>query len=227
MRTKQFRSILALAVVTASVATSLSPAQAFTWEDVLNTIRYGTEGAPATRSPQPSDSSSDTQQPDPQQNGDSNSFGDAQQVNSPKNSDTDSSPTSVSQCVKTSGADGEFFSQDSSESMVSVAQKAVKVSGKLYLGSYNFGTTCSIGAHPPDEKLRFGFAIPDNSGLSGARLTVYIDGQRRISKIISRGQVGKYTIDITGANSYAYSLDRIGDSSGYSSTQHIYYTTGF
>ena len=208
MKMKQFRPILALAVVTASVATSFSPAQAFTWEDVWNTVRYGTEGVPSKSSPQPSDNSS---------NGEFDSSGEIQPADPQKNKYTESSQTPSYKCVN-----GIFFTiigQDDAESMVSVGRKPIKVWGKFNLDSFRsqpYEETCSIEVHPTDEKLRVNLAIPDNSELYSARVTFYVDGQERISKIITRGQVGRYTIDLTGANSYAQKIQRInGDGSIY------------
>jgi conjugal transfer/entry exclusion protein len=43
MRTKYFRSILAVSTVAASITINLSPAQAFTWDDLMNTVRTGLE----------------------------------------------------------------------------------------------------------------------------------------------------------------------------------------
>ena len=206
MKTKQFRSILALAVVTASVATSLSPAQAFTWEDVWNTVRYGVEGVPAPKSPQTPDNSSD---------GQFDNSGEIQQPDPQKNKYTESSQTPANKCVN---ANTDRFikgiGQDDTESMVSVGRKPVNVVGKLNFNSFGFESqpyevTCSIEVHPADEKFRVSLTIPDNSELYSARVTLYVDGQEQISKIITRGQVGRYTIDITGANSFAYRIQRV------------------
>jgi hypothetical protein len=43
MKTEQFRSILAIIAVSVSITTNLSPAQAFTLDDLLNTVRKGLE----------------------------------------------------------------------------------------------------------------------------------------------------------------------------------------
>ena len=43
MKTEQFRSILAIIAVSVSIITNLSPVQAFTLDDLLNTVRKGLE----------------------------------------------------------------------------------------------------------------------------------------------------------------------------------------
>ena len=202
MKTKQFRSILALAVVTAAVATSLSPAQAFTWEDVWNTVRYGTEGVPSKSSPQPSDNSS---------NGEFDSSGEIQPADPQKNKYTESSQTPTYKCVYGNSL-LTLIGQDDAESMISVGLRPVKVWGKFTMDSFRsqpYEQTCSIEGHPTDEKFRVNLAIPENSELYSARVTLYVDGQERISKIVTRGQVGRYAIDLTGANSFAYKIQRV------------------
>jgi hypothetical protein len=189
MKIKRFRSILAVAVVVASITTSLSPAQAFTWEDAWNAIKRGYENAPSSNSPQ--QSNNETPQADPQTN----------------NNNIESSSIPSFKCVKVDGEGSYAIGQDESESTVSVGRNALKVWGKVYISPRTpYGETCSVEVHPSDEKIRLAFAIPDNSNLDNMRISIYVDGQQRISKIISRSQVGRYTIDITGANSYAYTL---------------------
>lgn len=43
MKMNQFRSILAVAVVAASIIASVSPAQAFTWDDLWGAVKKGVE----------------------------------------------------------------------------------------------------------------------------------------------------------------------------------------
>jgi hypothetical protein len=51
MKMKQFRSILVVTIIAASITASLSPAQAFTWDDLWNVVKSRAEGS---RQPDPS-----------------------------------------------------------------------------------------------------------------------------------------------------------------------------
>lgn len=196
MKMNQLRSILAVAVVAASVTASVSPAQAFTWDDLWNAVKRGYENAPSSNPSQESSGSNEATQVDPQ-----------------KNNYAESSPTPIINCVKANGRDSYNLGQDDTNSIVSVGRSAMKAysSISIYPGSPH-GTTCSIDVHPSDEKVAYAFAIPDNSGINNMRFTIYVDGQQKISKIISRGQVGRYMIDTTGANSYAFTLEALNGS---------------
>jgi hypothetical protein len=206
MKMNQFRAILAVAVVAASITTNLSPAQAFTWDDVWNTVKQ----AVSSDSPQQQPSSvNEAPQPDPapQNNFAESSFPSAQ-------SSTIASALQLS-CVKANGDDATGIGRDDSDAMISVGRNAIKVHGKVYISPENpHGGTCEIQGHPSSEKVALGYAIPDNSALENVRVSIYVDGQERISKIISRGQFRRYVFDITGASSYAYvlqPLDSIGE----------------
>jgi hypothetical protein len=202
VKTKQFRSILAVTVVAASITTSLAPAQAFTWDDFWQSFKQGLENSPSLNSPQQSEGSNETPQAAPLQN----------------NYTEPSSPTtsprlmtgrpSVINCVKANGSDIRGIGRDDPESMVSVGRRAIKVYGKvvIYTGE-PYGETCSIQVHPSSEKVALAFAIPDNSSLYNVRVSIYVDGQERISKIMSRGEFRKYIFDVTSASSYAYTLE--------------------
>jgi hypothetical protein len=111
-------------------------------------------------------------------------------------------------CIKANGADIRAIGRDDSDSMISVGRNAIKVYGKvvIYTGE-PYGETCSIQVHPSSEKVALAFAIPDNSSLYNVRVSIYVDGQERISKIMSRGEFRKYVFDVTSANSYAYTLE--------------------
>jgi hypothetical protein len=158
MKMKQFRSILAVAVIVASITANLSPVLA--------------------------------------------------------------SPLQAS-CIKSgnSASTVRGIARDNPDSMISVGRNAIKVYGTVdvYYGSI-YGETCSIQVHPSSEKVALAFAIPDNSNLGNVRVSIYVNGQERISKIMSRGQFRKYIFDVTDANSYAYTLEPIDDADG-----HVYF----
>ena len=235
MKTKQFRSILALAVVAASVATSLSPAQAFTLDDLVNAVKRGYESTPSSNSSQqPSNNESpqaggfnnDTPQPQttpPQNNNSGSSSPTPRQNNYSAPSSPTPQPTEVSRsarlrCVRVNGSDATRIGRDDSDSMISVGQRAMRAGAKIEVSDNNPAQrTCAIMRHPTSEKITQAFAIPDNSSITSARVSISVDGQERISRIISRGQAHKYTIDINGANSYAITLRVIGTDSFYAS----------
>jgi hypothetical protein len=209
MKTKQFRSILALAVVAASITTNLSPAQAFTWDELWGAVKTGVEKGFNNAAQSAAEQSNGSSQAAPEQNNYSEQSSSAPQQN---NDSAQSSPTPIINCVTASGRTA-YNTEGRSDSIVSVGRRAMKAHATVYIHPREPHTnTCSIDVHPSDEKFGLAFAIPDNSDLSNVRVTVYVDGQERISKIISRGQVGRYTIDVTGANSYAYTLQPLNDS---------------
>jgi hypothetical protein len=198
MKMKQFRAILAVATVAISTIASLLPAQAIPLDGVLASAGKSFVtgfGLPAQRVV--------VSQAAPQQN-------DYSELSSPtirKVIQRIATGRALEQnCVKANGAD--IRAIDDSESMVSVGRAAVKVYGKvvIYTGE-PYGETCSIQVHPSSEKVALAFAIPDNSTLYNVRVSIYVDGQERINRIMSRGQARKYIIDVTGANSYAYTLE--------------------
>ena len=217
MKIKQFRLILALAVVTASLTTSLSPAQAFTWEDAWNAIKRGYENAPSQQqsnneTPQTGGFSNDTPQPQitpqPQTTPQQNNYS---APSPPPRQPRRAFRSLQTSCVKASGSDITGIGRDDSDSIVSVGQRAVSVSAKTRIyANTPLQMTCAITRHPTDEKVRLALAIPDNSGLETVRVSIYVDGQEKFSKIMSRGQVRQKDIDITGASSYAYILQPIG-----------------
>jgi hypothetical protein len=216
MKMKQFRSILALAVVAASVTTSISPAQAFTWEELWGAVKTGVQKGfqdAAQSSAEKSNASNNSEAP--QETGGINN--EAPKTTSQQNIDSDSSPVFAFKCVLANGSDA-YTTQGANDSIVSVGRNATRTYTRIRIYPNNpHGQTCTIEAHPADEKLGFSFAIPDNSNLDRVRVTIFVDGQSRISKVISRGRVGRYTVDITGANSYAYTLESLsGDGTIYS-----------
>lgn len=228
MKMKQFRSILALAVVAAPIIVSLSPAQAIPLDEILDSAgksfvrgMFGMSGdrqessqsggfnndtpqpqATPSSSAQSSGFSNDSPQPQtpPQQNNNSASSPPPQQPRTPFRSLQTS-------CVKASNEDVRGIGRDDSDSMVSVGQRSVSVSTKTGIyANTPLQMTCAITRHPTDGKARIAFAIPDNSTLENVRLSIYVDGREIFSNIISRGQVRGKVVDITGASSYAYIL---------------------
>jgi hypothetical protein len=232
MKIKQFRSILAIAVVAASVTASVSPAQAFTWDDLWNAVKRGYENAPSSNSPQQSNGGGNET---PQSGGFNNETPQPQtapanpvpqQSNfNPSQSSTVPQPTSPQQpivqrlrarCVKVNGLDFEAIGRDSSESMISVGRRAVRVSSKFYISDNNpHERTCTILSRPASEKVGLVFAIPDNSSIENVRVSIFVGGREKISRIMSRGQLQNFTFDISGANSYATVIQPLNSSAGY------------
>lgn len=198
MKMNQFRSILAVATVAISTIASLLPAQAIPLDGVLDSAGtsfargFGLpdQGVLVSQAAPPQYDYSELSSPMIRKVVHRIAIGHALEQN----------------CVKANGAD--IRSIDDSESMVSVGRAAVKVYGKvvIYTGE-PYGETCLIQVHPSSEKVALAFAIPDNSTLYNVRVSVYVDGQERINRIMSRGQARKYIIDVTGASSYAYTLE--------------------
>ncbi|WP_310425470.1 hypothetical protein [Chamaesiphon sp. VAR_48_metabat_135_sub] len=231
MKIKQFRSILAVAVVAASITASISPAQAIPLDEVLDSagksfVRSFFGGGDKQESSQSGGFSNNTPQPQttpsslPQSGGFSNDTPQPQ-ATPPQNNNSAPSPSAPplrrvfrslqTSCVKASGSDMTGIGRDDSDSIVSVGQRAIKVGAKVAINVDSpFQMTCAITRHPTDEKLRLALAIPDNSGLETVRVSIYVNGQEKFSQIISRGQARQKDIDITGASSYAYILQPIG-----------------
>jgi hypothetical protein len=73
MKMNQFRSILAIATVATSITASSLPSQAFTWDDLWQSVKRGYENAqPSHSSPQPSNDSDNnftSQQEEANENG--------------------------------------------------------------------------------------------------------------------------------------------------------------
>ena len=226
MKIKQFRSILALAVVTASVTASLSPAQAFTWDDAWNAVKRGYENTPSSNSPQ-QQSNNET----PQTSGFNNDTPQPQTTRQQNNDSAPSAPTPSprrvfrslrTSCVLMAGNNVSAIGQDNSYPIVSVGQRFIQVTSRLWITNQNpHQTTCAITVHPTSEKVALGFAIPDGSTLGDVKVSIYVDGQVRIGTIMNRGQVRRYIFDVTGASSYAYTLEPL--SNGSNNVGDIYF----
>jgi hypothetical protein len=232
---KQFRSILAVAVVAASITASLSPAQAIPLDEVLDSAgksfvrgMFGMSGDRQESSQSGGFNNDKPQsQTTPSSSAQSGGFSnDPPQPQTTPQQNNNSAPSLPPQqprrvfrslqtnCVKASGSDMTGIGRDDSDSIVSVGQRAVPVHAKVNISSsIPFQMTCAITRHPTNEKATLAIAIPDNSKLENVRVSIYVDGQERFSKIISRGQVRGRVFDITGASSYAYILQPLGYSS--------------
>jgi hypothetical protein len=209
MKMKQFRSILAVAVVAASITASISPAQAFTWEELWGAVKTGVQKGFQDAAQSSAEKYNDSNNSDAPQAGGSNNETPETTITSQQNNDSESSPAPVFNCTLANG-NGFYKTQGADDSIVSVGRSAMKTYERVEIYPNNpHGSTCAIEAHPADEKIGFAFAIPDNSNLDRVRVTIYVDGQPRINKIISRGRVGKYTVDSKGANSYAFTLETL------------------
>jgi hypothetical protein len=183
MKIKQFRSILALAIVAASVTTSISPAQAFTWEELWGAVKTGVQKGfqdAAQSSAENSNTSNNSEAP--QAGGFSN---DTPQTPTPPPQNNNSAPSPSTpqrvrpirslqtSCVKASGSDMTGIGRDDSDSIVSVGQRAIKVGAKVVINVDSpFQMTCAITRHPTDEKVKLALAIPDNSGLETVRVII-------------------------------------------------------
>jgi hypothetical protein len=210
---KKFRSTLAIATVATSITASCLPSQAVTWDEIWGAIKEGYEKVTQPPPPQPKGSNNEAQQqpasadsPTPQQN---NYF---------EQSSTAPQPASQGiavKCISANGRELERIDRDSPESNISVGRRVVLVDVKanLFFGS-SYEKTCKILRHPASEKVRVGYAIPDNSTLTSARVIIYVSGQEKISKVVSVGQTSASTFDISGADSYAVVVQPI-DGSGY------------
>jgi hypothetical protein len=209
MRIKQFRSILAIATVAISIAASVVPAQAFTWDDLWQSVKRGYENSPSSNSPQQSSGSNEAPQSGrfnndtPQQA--TPAYNPASQQNNFNPYTTAAPQQSIRQslkenCISANGNYAEIIDRDSPESNISVGRKLIPVRYK-YSGS--FETTCSILRHPSSGKVSLGYAIPDNSNLIRARVSIYVNGQEKTSGILAVGQAKAFTANIAGAGSYA------------------------
>jgi hypothetical protein len=100
--------------------------------------------------------------------------------------------------------------------MISVGRRAVRVNTKFYISESNpHERTCTILSHPASEKVRLAFAIPDNSSVENVRVSIFVDGREKISRILSRGQLQIFTFDVSGSSSYATAIQPLNSSSGY------------
>jgi hypothetical protein len=231
MKIKQFRAILAVATVVTSIAASSLPAQAFTWDDLWNAVKKSGESSnQSNQSPESNGSNNQAQQ--------SGGFNnDTQQQPTaptnpvpPQNNPYQSTPSQTNSpaqqpniqrlainCISANGTDFESIDRDSPESNISVGRRPLRVSRKFNLYAWGNGSlerTCRILRHPSSEKVRVAYAIPDNSSLIRARVSIYVNGQEKTSGILVVGQARAFTADIAGASSYAVVVKPL-DGSGY------------
>jgi hypothetical protein len=210
MKLKQFRSILVVTIIAASITASLSPAQAFTWDDLWNVVKSRAEGS---RQPDPSPQpiGSDNQAP---------SDSDLSNSGSQQTNDTDKSSPAIqestgkleSKCIMSHGHPFRWIGEGEKNSMISVGQRPVNVYGSIDLNSTFqpiYGSTCQIESHPSDGKVSYSLAIPDVTNLYKVRLISYVDGQQRATIMIRAGQKRTLSIDIRGASSYAFQVQLV------------------
>jgi hypothetical protein len=216
MKMKQFRSILAVAVVATSITTSLLPAQAIPLDEVLDSAGKsfvrGLFGLPAERQQAPQSAGFNDRSPQPPMapaNPVSQQNNNPYQSSSPQPSSPRQQPNSQvlrANCISANGNNPENIDRDSPESSISVGRRLVRVFRKALILSDNsssYERTCRILSHPASEKLSVAFAIPDNSNLTRARVSIYVGGQEKARGMIFAGQARKYTVDLSGAHSYA------------------------
>jgi hypothetical protein len=223
MKMNQFRSILAVATVATSITASSLPSQAFTLDELWQFLNRGSENAqPSPGSPPQSNGASNET---PESGGFSNeapqqatpvSNPASQQNNS--NSYTSAPPQTISpaqqsstqklvtNCINANGSYFETINRDSPDSNISVGRRPFRVSNKVSVSTWlntSFERTCSILKHPSNGKIGMGFGIPDNSTLGSARVSIYVDGQEKVSGVVVAGQPRILSTDIAGASSFA------------------------
>jgi hypothetical protein len=220
MKIKQFRSILAVAIVAASITTSLLPAQAIPLDGILDSAGKsfvrGMFGLPPEQQETPQSGGFNNDKPQPQTTPanpvpQQNSFNPNPNQSLPAPQQPSTNPqqqniqTLASTCISANGNYPEVINRDSLDSTISVGRRPFRVFRRFNLLGYNasFQGTCRILRHPSSEKVRVGFGIPDNSNLGSARVSIYVDGQEKASGVLVTGQARAFTADIAGASSYA------------------------
>jgi hypothetical protein len=230
MKMEQFRSILTAAIVAASITTIILPAQAIPLDGVLDSAGKafvrGMFGLPAEQQETPQSGGFNNDKPQPQTTPTNpvpqqNSFNPNQSSPAPQQPSTNPQQQNIqtlaSNCIYANGNYLEIISRDSLDSNISVGRRPLRAVRKANLSSYggtSFEGTCRILRHPSSEKIRAGFAIPDNSRLVSARVNIYVDGREKASGILTVGQARAFTVDIAGANSYAVVVKPL-DGDGY------------
>jgi hypothetical protein len=211
---KRFLLILAMATMATPIILISTPVQAFTWDDLWRAVKRGYDNAPSLNSSQQSFGSDNNESP---QSGGFNN--DAQQpqsspINAAPQQNSSNSNQSIQpnrpnsqglrfKCINANGNNPEKIDRDSSDSNISVGRKLLRVVAKSYIGRDSSERTCRILQHPSSGKMRAAFAIADNSNLTRARVTIFVDGQEKMSRVLLAGQARQYTFDISGANSFA------------------------
>jgi DNA mismatch repair ATPase MutL len=228
---KKLRSILAIAVIATSVSVSISPAQALTWEEIWGAFKQGIQNQAQQQQQSSSNNSEAPQQQQSQQQQSSPNSSEApqqqsqqqqpqpQEQSAPQRNYAEQSSSEQrrspmprrmlrASCVKVSGYDPQWIDRDSQDSTISVGMRAIRSTSKLLIGwgGEYYQQTCGIQVRPSSGKVRVAYAIPDNSTLESVRVSIYVDGQEKVSRLLHRGQAQLFVADITGARSYAVSL---------------------
>jgi hypothetical protein len=206
--------ILTTVIVATSIIASSLPSQAVTWDDGLRILREVLGNPAQSNSSLPSNGTNNeggfNNDTSPPQTAPA-----TQQKQPNRPAQQPNSQTLAVRCIHANGNNGERIDRDSADSTISVGRRPLRVSSRasLMFGS-SYERTCKILRHPSSEKIRFGVAIPDNSDLTRARVSVYVAGQEKVSGILLAGQVRALTIDISGADSFAVVLKPL-DGNGY------------
>lgn len=91
---------------------------------------------------------------------------------------------------------------------ISVGLKGLTAWSKLDLSSFgsNFQylQTCKFTVN--SGKVRYTYAIPDNSGLTSATITAYLDGEKSSSITVSKGEVDTLDVNTSGFKSIAIEI---------------------
>jgi hypothetical protein len=213
MKMKQSRSILAVAVVAASITASISPAQAFTWEELWGAVKTGVQKGfqDAAQSAAEQSNGSSQAAPESESSNSGSQQGNYTEQSSP--APQESTGQLEVKCIKSQGNDDYSIGEGNSNSMISVGQRAVKVyaSAMIYANSSEsiHGKTCQIESHPSDGKVSFSLAIPDVSDLYKVRVFTYVDGQQRSTIMMRPGQNRTLSFDVKGASSYAFQIQAV------------------
>ena len=212
MKMKQFRSILAVAVVAASITASISPAQAFTLEELWGAVKTGVQkgfqDAAQSSAEQSNGSSQAAPESEPSNSG--SQQGNYTEQSSP--APQESTGQLEVKCVKSQGYDSRSIGESDYNSMISVGQRAVKAYelARIYADSQPiYGETCRIESHPSDGKVSISLAIPDVSSLSKVRVFTYVDGQQRSAILMRPGQNRTLSFNVKGASSYAFQVQAV------------------
>ncbi len=223
----KFRSILAIATVATSITASVLPAQAVTWEELWGAVKQGYERSSQSSQPQPSSGANNEAptQSAPTQSAPAQSAPAPQQSNYSQQSSTapqtDSPPPQIVQrlktnCVKVNGHDPERIERNSAESMISVGRRALPGFLKVRVSdSYPYETTCRIVTHSASDRVRIAYALADNSELEQVSISIYVSGQEKVRRIMSRGQISDIAFNTSGANSYAVVIKSLDGRNGY------------
>jgi hypothetical protein len=91
---------------------------------------------------------------------------------------------------------------------ISVGLKGLTAWSKLNFGSFGsslqYLQTCKFTVN--SGKVRYIYAIPDNSGLTSVTITAYLDGEKSSSITVSKGEVDALDVNTSGFKSIAIEI---------------------